>query len=85
MLQTADVTTVKLLKGLWSMSYYTVPHYNHTGTHTTYKHWSTSGNALGKWWVSSGMHPFSRGLHSVLIKIWHKFSVQPHRADGKVN
>ena len=43
------------------MSYYTVPHYNYTGTHTTYKHWSTSGNALGKWWDSSGMHPFSRG------------------------
>jgi len=35
------------------MSYYTVPHYNHTGTHTTYKHCSTSGNAPGKWWASS--------------------------------
>ena len=31
-----------------SMSYYIVPHYNHTGTHTTYMHWSTSGNALRK-------------------------------------
>ena len=50
-----------MLKVHWSMSYCTVPHYNHIGTHTTYKHWSTSGNALGKWWVSSGMHPFSRG------------------------
>ena len=63
MLLTVGVTTVKMLKVDWSTSYYTVPQYNHIGTHTTYKHWSTSGNALGKLWDSSGMHPFSRGLY----------------------
>jgi len=53
-----------LLRAWQSTSSYTVPHYNHTGTHTTYMHWSTSGNALGKWWDSSGMHPFSRGPYN---------------------
>ena len=70
--------SAKMLRARRSLSYYhsllhcptlhtspiTVPLYNYTGTHITYIHWNTSGNAQGMWWDSSGTHPFSRGTNS---------------------
>ena len=55
---------IPTMRAPWSMSYYTVPHYNNTGTRTTYTHWSTSGSVLRKWWASSGMPPLYRGPHN---------------------
>ena len=53
-----------LLRARQSTSFYTVPHYKYTGTHTTYMHWSTSGSVPRKWWLSSGTPPLSRGPYA---------------------
>merc|ERR1719259_732495 len=43
-----------LLRARQSKSFFTVPHYKYTRTHTTYIHWSTSGSVPRKLWPSSG-------------------------------
>ena len=59
--------TAAMLRARQSTSSYTVPHYNHTGTHTTYMHWSTSGSVLGIQSVSSGTPPLSRGPYYIFL------------------
>ena len=66
MLPLHPVPTATPQRARWSTSSYTVPHYNHTGTDTTYIHWSTSGSSLRRQWASSGMPPSYRGPYYTL-------------------